>query len=260
MDPTEAFTAVVTAPEPELDLARAALLIAAHARPGLDVDVELARLDQLASGCDDATLAGLGRHLVDGCGFVGNTRDYYDPRNSYLDVVLTRRTGIPITLSLLGVEVGRRLGLRVAGVGMPGHFLVRTVDQPEFLDLFHGSALLDEPAVRELFARLFRGGRPFAPRFLDPVGPRAILSRMLTNLVGAHLRRGEPAAAARAARLRLALPGLPTRERAELAGVLAQLGHLDEAAGVLESAAADSSGPSAQALAGTAKKLRSRRN
>src|SRR5690606_3412900 len=123
----------------------------------------------------------LGRHLVEGCGFTGNTRDYYDPRNSYLDVVLARRTGIPITLALVTVEVGRRLGLAVAGVGMPGHFLVRAVDQPAFLDPFHGSAVLDERDVRDLFARLFRGGRPFSPRFLDPVGPRAVLSRMLTN-------------------------------------------------------------------------------
>jgi regulator of sirC expression with transglutaminase-like and TPR domain len=259
MDPTRAFATLVAAPEPELDLARAALLIAAHAHD-LDVDVQLARLDDLAAGCPDPTLAGLASHLVEGCGFRGNRRNYYDPRNSYLDAVLDRRTGIPISLSLVVLEVGRRLGLDLAGVGLPGHFLVRQRDAPVYCDLFHGSALLDDDSVRALFAQMFGAARTFSPKFLQPVGGRTMLSRMLTNLVGAHLRRGEPAAATRAARLRLALPGLTPQERAELAGVLAQLGHLDEAAAVLEATASTTRGPSSQALTATAKKLRARRN
>jgi regulator of sirC expression with transglutaminase-like and TPR domain len=259
MDPTRAFTTLVAAPEAELDLARAALLVAAHAHD-LDVDAQLQRFDDLAAGCPDPTFAGLATHLVEGCGFRGNRRDYYDPRNSYLDTVLDRRTGIPISLSVVALEVGRRVGLDLAGVGLPGHFMVRDRADGVFCDLFHGSALLDDDDVKALFEKMFGAARTFSPRFLQPVGSRAILSRMLTNLVGAHRRRGEPAAATRAARLRLALPGLTPQERAELAGVLAQLGHLDEAASVLEATADAARGGSRDALLATAKKLRARRN
>src|SRR5439155_5170289 len=118
-------------------LDEAALLVAAHDRPELDVAGELEQLDALAAGCAEPSLDGLRRHLFANLGFVGNTDDYYDPRNSFLDEVVTRRTGLPITLAVVTIEVGRRLGLALAGVGMPGHFLVRASGEPgTFLDPF----------------------------------------------------------------------------------------------------------------------------
>ncbi len=124
-DPTAQFAELVKGPESELPLDRAALLIAAHADPALDVDAELAGLDAFADACPERTFEGWRRYLFEELGFTGAVEDYYDPANSFLNEVLTRRTGLPISLSVLGIEVGRRLGLELVGVGMPGHFLLQ---------------------------------------------------------------------------------------------------------------------------------------
>jgi regulator of sirC expression with transglutaminase-like and TPR domain len=106
-------------PEPEIPLDQAALLIAAHAHPELDVDARLAQLDTLAAGSVGLSSTELATRLFVTEGFAGNESDYGDPRNSYLDDVLDRHLGIPITLSVVMLEVGRRCGLRLHGVGMP---------------------------------------------------------------------------------------------------------------------------------------------
>jgi len=140
------FADLVALPDDEIPLDEAALLIAAQARPELDVGAELGRLDELAGGCGEATLDGLAQHLFTDLGFHGNTEHYQDPDNSYLDQVLERRVGIPIALSVVTMEVGRRLGVALDGVGMPGHFLVRhRADPATFLDPFdHGRRLDDQ--------------------------------------------------------------------------------------------------------------------
>ena len=102
----------------------AAFCLAAHAHPGLDVDARCARLDELAQRCPTPTFDGMRAYLFETLGFRGNTRDYGDPENSFLDSVLERRLGIPISLAVVVMEVGRRIGAPVHGVGMPGHFLV----------------------------------------------------------------------------------------------------------------------------------------
>src|SRR5204862_32917 len=125
VDATGRFADLVNGREAELPVDEAALLIAAHAYPELDVAEQLARLDALALWCFAPTLDALVEHLFVDEDFHGNADDYYDPRNSFLNDVLDRRVGIPITLSVLTMEVGRRIGVPVAGVSMPGHFLLR---------------------------------------------------------------------------------------------------------------------------------------
>src|SRR5438552_9903098 len=124
MDATERFAAAVAAPAGKMRLDVAAFCLAAHAHPGLDVDGECARLDDLAYRCPTPTFDGMRAYLFETLGFRGNTRDYGDPENSFLDSVLERRVGIPISLAVVVMEVGRRIGAPVHGVGMPGHFLV----------------------------------------------------------------------------------------------------------------------------------------
>ncbi|MCU1457315.1 MAG: hypothetical protein JWL73_1407 [Actinomycetia bacterium] len=256
MDVSERFAELVTRPEPEIRLDEGAFLIAAHARPGLDVSAECTRLDGVAAdvaraGASD--FAGLARGLFGGPSpYVGNTDDYGDPANSYLDAVLDRRLGIPITLSVLMVEVGRRIDVPVVGVGMPGHFLARDARDPaSFCDPFDGGALLDPEGCAARFAEVTGGRTPFDPGFLDPVGPRAILSRMLANLEQTFLVR-ERRHAVWAARLELSVPGLAPGRRRTLAMLLGTLGRHTEAAAELEALATSghpAGGPELQRLA-----------
>lgn len=216
------FGALVQGPESEIPLDEAALWIAA-ADHALDVDAELRALDDLAAAIAADDAATLAHALFVERGFTGNAVDYGDPRNSYLDEVLRRRLGIPITLSVLMIEVGRRRGIGLVGIGMPGHFLVGSDDG--FVDPFHAGALLDASGARRLFERTHPDA-PFADHYLAPVGTRAVLSRMLANLVGTFLGR-DPLRAIGALRMRLEIPGLaaPERRQAEdlLAGLRARL-------------------------------------
>lgn len=235
MDVTDRFAAVMARPDPEIALDEAALLVAAHAHPGLDVDGERARIDDLAARAPVEPQA-LTEYLFVDCGFAGNAADYSDPRNSYLDDVLARRLGIPITLSVLMIEVGRRVGLGLDGIGMPGHFIVGAGDG-RYFDPFHGGRPLDEDGCRARYAEV-RGDTRFRPEFLAPVGPRAIVSRILANLVFSLISR-DPAAAVWALRLRLLVPGLSDDERRAIARHLGSLGSYAEAAVELEAVGAE---------------------
>lgn len=261
MPPTapDRFADVVSRPEAEIPLDEAALLIAATAQSGLDVDAQLARLDALAAGCPEPTLAGLRRHLFEDLGFAGNREEYGDPRNSFLDQVLDRRKGIPISLSVVTVEVGRRLGVPLVGVGMPGHFLVGVVDDPgTFLDPFGGGEVLDEAGCETLFRNL-GGTGPFFPGYLAPVGPRVILTRMLANLQNLFVP-GDLAAAAWVLELRLAIPGSSKEERRDLARALGGLGRFTSGAAELERVAGLFPDDEAKALHDEAVALRARSN
>jgi regulator of sirC expression with transglutaminase-like and TPR domain len=183
MNVADTFANALSAPVECTRLDIAAFCIAACAHPELDIDAACARLDALAMSCPEPTFDALRRHLFAREGFRGNTDNYSDPENSFLDSVLTRRVGIPITLSVVMMEVGRRLGVDVRGVGMPGHFLVKdAATEAMWCDPFHGGALLGVDGCQELFARLHGEARGFHPAFLAPTGPHAIISRMLTNL------------------------------------------------------------------------------
>lgn len=257
MDPTERFSEIVRRDERAIPLDEACLLIAAHAHPGLDVDAARAQLDELATIVDADDARTLAHRVFRDLGYTGNTVDYDDPRNSYLDDVLERRLGIPITLSILMVEIGRRLGIAVHGVGMPGHFLVGAAPG-EWFDPFHGGVALDEEGCRARFAET-NGTTPFERRFLHPVGPLVILDRVLANLQRCLAAR-DPARAAWPTRLRLRLPEVPPARRAELAAMLGSLGRFAEAAAELDAVAGVLAGDDAERVSGAATRLRARNN
>jgi regulator of sirC expression with transglutaminase-like and TPR domain len=188
------FAEAVRLPDAEIPLDLAWALLSAHAHPAVDPDELLVRLDDLAAGCRVPTLDGLRHHLFVDQGFVGNQDDYYDPANSYLDDVLDTHLGMPISLAVLTMEVGRRVGVPVAGIGLPGHFLLRDRVDPEvFVDAFRGGELLDRDGCRKILRRLHGSDAQLDPAWLEPMPRRAILERMLANLVRVFQERGNAA-------------------------------------------------------------------
>ena len=194
--------------EPVAELDAAALEMAAIERPGLDPAPYLDTLDQIAA--EIATRLGrvangpkflrvANHYLFEELGFHGNEAEYYDPRNSCLDAVLDRRLGIPITLSVVYLEVARRVGQPLAGIGLPGHFIVQYNDggYSTFLDPFHGGKPLTEEDCR-ILAREVGVDINAEPSTLQPVSNRYILVRMLNNLRSAYFRGKQYGKAARA--------------------------------------------------------------
>lgn len=259
VDPSVRFAQLMAGPDAALPLDELALLIAAHVRPEIDVAAELARLDQLAAGVAAPTLDGVRRYLFTELGFAGTRGDYYDPDNSCLDQVLRRRVGIPITLSLLMLEVGRRLGVPLAGVSMPGHFLVRDkVDPGVFVDPFARGAVLDVRGCEARFHQVHGPDAVFDPAFLDPVPRGAIVARMLANLANVAATRADRRMLEWVARLQALLPGASAEHQRRLAAVLASSYRFDEAAEVLERLAAEPGDHADDAAA--ARRLRARLN
>jgi len=225
------FLALVEGGEP--DLLDAALEIARAADPSADVDAARAEVDRLAAGVSD--LDGLVRRIYVEEGFHGDREDYYDPRNSSLTQVLARRTGIPITLAVLCLEVGRRAGVPLEPVGMPGHFLVHPVGSPLHLDPFTGELLDHDQCVRRFREATGLGAEvAFDDALLAPISTQAVLIRMLTNLRGVHRSRGDLAELGWVLRMRLGLPGVSAAEVAELAEVRGRRAAFREAADLLD--------------------------
>ena len=247
--PEDRFVALVRGPEAGVALDEAMLLVAARARPDLDVDAEQRRLDGLADACPGPTLDHLVRHLFVDLGFTGNREDYYDARNSYLDQVVERRLGIPISLAALAIVVGRRIGVPLAGVAMPGHFLLRDkVDAAVFVDPFRGT-VLDAAGCERTFTALHGPTAAFDAAFLEPVGPRVILRRVLSNLAGIHRQAGDRTSLAEVLRWRAAVPGVAADERREFAAALAAAGQFGAAADELEAVASGAPRPDADLAA-----------
>jgi regulator of sirC expression with transglutaminase-like and TPR domain len=194
------FANLAALPDDRVDVLVGALLIAKDEYPALDVGFESGRLDEIAAplgrldgldAADQATL--LGERLFGECGFRGNADDYYDPKNSFLNDVLDRKVGIPITLSLVYTEVARRAGVPASGVGFPGHFLVRieTVSgEPLVIDPFGGGRVVGRGTLESLLERGGAQGRG-KRSLLAPASARGILFRMLMNLKGVYASRGE---------------------------------------------------------------------
>jgi regulator of sirC expression with transglutaminase-like and TPR domain len=205
------FAELVSRQDDRFELARACLQIAEDAYPGLDVDGYVGEIDRFAKRlrarfvpqavAEDRVIA-LNEFLFDDLGFGGNTDDYYDPRNSYLNEVIDRRTGIPITLSVLYMEIGRRIGLPFEGVSFPGHFLVRLPLRGGtlVLDPFSGGVPQSEAELRERLKRVIprdaAGGVPVAElpldQFLEPASNRQILARVLRNLKVVYREKDQP--------------------------------------------------------------------
>ena len=206
----EAFAALIARDDARIDLARACLMIAEDAYPGLDVDRYMGEIERMAirlrgrlpkTGGAEERVVALNQFLYEDLGYWGNTDDYYDPRNSYLNEVIERKTGIPITMSILYMELGRRIGLPLEGVSFPGHFLVRLRLRGGtlVLDPFAGGAPQSEDELRSRVKRVIPDGvaddLPAAElpldQFLEPATNRQILSRLLRNLKGIYREKPE---------------------------------------------------------------------
>jgi len=190
-EPQDRFGRLVSGPDASVDLAEASLVIAAGEYPGLDVARYLERLDAMGREVrgrlprgETRALDCVNAYLFGEEGFRGNMEDYYDPRNSFLSDVMDRRTGIPITLSTVYIEVARRAGLGVYGVGLPGHFLVGAdaAGGAVLVDPFHGGALLSEADCQKRLDRVFEGRVRLERGMLVPCSRKEILARMLRNL------------------------------------------------------------------------------
>jgi len=163
------------------DLDELALAIAAVLRPRLDLIGTLTILDELAADCPTPTREGVMSYLFGSGLFEGDHTDYRHWRNSCLDQVLVTRRGIPITLAVVAVEVARRVGVRLVGVGLPGHFLVGDADDASwFADPFHGRSGLTASDCRQLLVAM--GAQRWSDRYLEPTPNRLIVARMLNNL------------------------------------------------------------------------------
>lgn len=239
-NPREAFWRAVSVPDPDIDVATASLWIAAEEYPGLDVVAYLGKFALLAARAKskvrrarsvyDAIYV-LNDLLFETEGLCGNRSEYYDPRNSYLSDVLDRKLGIPIALGVIYMEVGRRAGIKLRGIGLPGHFVLRAGEgQAEiYLDPFDRGGLLTRRECVGL-VRASAGNSPEAERFLEPYDNRSILRRALTNLKAIYLKQNDQQRALAAAeRIRVVAPAL-WENLADLARIHTRLGHFEAAA------------------------------
>jgi regulator of sirC expression with transglutaminase-like and TPR domain len=200
------FASLVSAGE-RTDLGRSALEIARIAYPSLDPVPYLRQLDALAStarrrvamrAAPEIAAAELATFLANECGFRGNQDDYYDPRNSFLNDVLERRTGIPISLAVVLLETGTRLGLTIEGVGFPGHFLVRVRGSsgPVLFDPFFGGRTISDAELLARYRALAKDDNAVLPGdALEATSTHGILARMLRNLLRLYLERRDHAQA-----------------------------------------------------------------
>jgi regulator of sirC expression with transglutaminase-like and TPR domain len=204
------FAHLLGKPDSELTLERGALLIAEAEYPGLDVSAYVSKMDRLGQlarqrlralgltpGRADTSPAERMAPILDllyrELGFRGNVGDYYDPRNSFLNDVIDRRTGIPLTLAMVLLGVSRRAGIPADGVSFPGHFLVRVArrsDEPVFVDPFAGQ-LLEPAQLRSLYEQAISEPGHLDERCLEPASRRQILARMLNNLRAIYEVRGD---------------------------------------------------------------------
>src|SRR5258707_2305884 len=207
------FTTLILGDDASIDLARAALLIAAGEYPHLDFNQHLLRLEELAeqvrarmlslemqpaqppqtvNECFDV-LHAMNGVLFEQERFRGNRIDYYNPQNSFLNRVLERRLGIPLTPALVYMEVGKRLGLRIAGVGMPFHFIVRCEFQGAciYVDPYEKGKFLSEQDCRERLSLIFKNREDFDPTWLEPLNSRQFLTRMLINLKNIYVHKSD---------------------------------------------------------------------
>ena len=226
MSELQAFELVVNAPGLTLD--QSVALIAKCVRPPVDVGEVLDRLDSLADQFRGAGFDELRSALFGPLGFRGNTDDYGDPENSMIDAVLQRKCGIPITLAIVMIEVGRRLAVDIAPIGMPGHFLVQDVDSGTLCDPFHGGVALTVEDCRRMHDGVFRGRRPFDLGDLRPVRSEVVLARVLNNLEQSRLGTDRRTLAT-LLHLHRVIPSLPPHEYFAIASRFDAIGHYPSA-------------------------------
>jgi regulator of sirC expression with transglutaminase-like and TPR domain len=208
MSITNLLLAEINQSDRDINLARAALYIAQTAYPDLDVDGQLRILDEMAaevarripqSRYPLMVIRTINNYLYEELGFTGNHSNYYDPRNSFLNDVLARRTGIPITLALVYLEIAKRIDFPMMGIGMPGHFMIRPdfEDSEIFIDTFHNGEILFAEDCRQKLMNIYQQEIPYlTPALVPTVTNCQFIARMLNNLQVIYLDRGDLAGAA----------------------------------------------------------------
>jgi regulator of sirC expression with transglutaminase-like and TPR domain len=200
------FERMVKLPASQIDLARAALLVAAESDPQVDVDAEMRRIDdwsealraRIAADANNLQkLARLREFVFVELGFAGDHKDYFSPSNSLLHEVMERRRGIPLTLGIILMELGWRIGMPLEGVGFPGHFLVRLSGEPGdlLLDPYRHAMSVHEEDCRHMLIESTRGEVEFSPELTQSVDKHQMIVRLLHNLKAAYVRRGDDAGA-----------------------------------------------------------------
>ena len=218
------FTEIVSRKDEEINLAEAALTIAAEEYPRLDIPLYLDKLDRIGDMARERArdainsldqISALNAVLFEELGFRGNSGNYYDPRNSFLNEVIDRRTGIPITLTVIYIEVARRIGLFIEGVGMPSHFIARheAATGDVFIDVFNSGRLMGEMGCAEMLAEMSGGKFALRPEHLAAVTKKQILARMLANLLGIYSSSDNHRALAVIERLMIINPDSPQHVR-----------------------------------------------
>ena len=219
------FASLASLEESVFPLDRAAAAIGLEEYPQLDIEACLRQLDEYAAHAqvllgDDRSplkvIESLNQVLfVDGA-LQGNTEDYFDPRNSYLNEVLERKVGIPITLSIIYIEVARRIRFAVQGVGLPGHFIVKCQggEGEILIDPFGGGRVLSAANCQDLLDKLFGGTVKLQPTHLQPMDKKSIVTRMLFNLKGIYYHKEDYLKAlAIVERILMLNPGTPSEIR-----------------------------------------------
>lgn len=220
--------------EPTLD--HVAGVLSMLAEPPGSVERVISDLDQLAEQATSSSNVSVGdpesllRYLHGDLAFRGNADDYYNANNSYLHVVIERRLGIPITLAVVAVEVGRRLGIGLAPIGFPGHLLLGDLESPDrFYDPFAGGPVLNLDGCRALLQSMFPGA-PLEEAHTKPLPASHVGHRMINNLKQIHLRAGNLSALADVASIGVVLPDADPGLFTELAKVAEAVGRIDQAA------------------------------
>lgn len=240
------FAALITQDDDRIPLAEAALTISRIEYPDLQFTTSLEALDRMARKVKDAlppiastqeTIGAINFVLFEEEGFRGNRDDYYDPKNSFLNDVIERRLGIPITLALIYIEVGRRVGFPLFGVGMPGHFLLKHYDQEgheTLIDAFNGGRILTSEDCQQRLNDIYDGQVELESKFLVPVTRRQMLTRMLNNLKGIYIATRDLKRALAVVDLLLAIYPRSPEDVRQRAGLRYGVGQLRGAAEDLE--------------------------
>ncbi len=196
------FKIEISQPDPEINLGKAALLIAQTEYPNLDINDYLESVSKMAEQLRDRlpenryplkTVQTINRYLYEELGFSGNKNDYYDRRNSFFNDVLERRVGIPITLSLVYLEIAKHLDFPMVGIGMPGHFLIRPQfeDVGIFVDAFNQGEVLFPQDCEDILSRIYQRPVTLKSEFLQPIDKHSFLARMLNNLKGIYFNQSQ---------------------------------------------------------------------
>ncbi len=189
-------------PDHQINLAKAALIYAKYEYPRLEIKEYLNILDTIAGKIQNSlpdnlyplnVIKAINSYLFKDLKFIGNTNNYYDPRNSYFNEVIDRKTGIPITLSVVYLEIAKRLNFPMVGIGMPGHFIIRPEfkDVGIFVDVFNQGEILFKEDCELKLQEIYQKSVKLEPHFLTPISNQQILGRMLTNLKYIYLNRQE---------------------------------------------------------------------